>query len=376
MRILHYMRRKGNESFEALPFNEIDCAILAWASYLDFPSLYEEKENSFELGKTTFSELSGKDGKYIRKMIEKVLPDKENFPFANAFISSKRYQGVKLIDYRIVNSDEKNIQYGVFLFEVTPELYVLSYRGTNLSLYGWEEDCNILLGEIPSDRLAAEDLERMSKEIPEDASFIVTGHSKGGHLAVYAPLLVSPDVRRKIRGIYNFDGPGASVSIENHPAFEQIRDKIHKYVPENDIIGGMLDDYKGNVAVVNAQAGNGIFQHQVLTWYVRGDRFLRQKQLSRRSLIFEKTFDEWVFSLREKERRNIIQGLWEFLNECGFKEITDFGTDFFSAMRSVALIWSKSEKEERRAFFNAAQVLVSRFIGNSFSYRREKPQKA
>lgn len=45
-------------------------------------------------------------------------------------------------------------------------------------------------------------------------------------------------------------------------------------------------------------------------------------------------------------------------------------------MRSVALIWSKSEKEERCAFFNAAQVLVNRFIGNTFSYRKEKPQKA
>lgn len=373
--MIQYIEKAGSKSFDELPLNEIDFAFLAWASYLGFPSLYEKEGSPFVLGKSTFHDFSSQKGKYIRVLLKDVLSDKENFPFAYSYFSSERYKDVVLKEYRVVESKKDRIQYGAFLFEVRKDLYVLSFRGTNLNLYGWEEDCNMLLGDIPSDALAVEDLKRMEKDVPVNARLVLCGHSKGGHLAFYAPLYVPTQVQDHIEAIYSFDGPGAYAPLNEHPSFARVKDKIHKFVPVNDWIGGLLMDYKDGVQIVNAKKGNGIAQHSVMTWFIKGNAFERKKERTKSSYVLEKTFDEWVYSYDSKTKKEVIAGLSSFLDECGFKKISDFGEDFLSQMRSLLTISSKSGKNGRDLFFKATQEFARRYIRNYFSYKKERKEE-
>lgn len=369
--MIQYIRKKGNDTFSVRAPNEIDYAFLAWVSYLDFPGLYEKEGSPFVLGKSTFKDFVSDKGENLRFMLKDVLADRENYAFAHGFFASKRYADVRLVQYRVIENKEAKIQYGAFLLEVSKDLYVLSFRGTNLNLYGWEEDCLMLLGDIPSDALAVEDLLKMEKAVPQGAKLVLAGHSKGGHLACYAPLYVPEEVQDRIQAIYSFDGPGAYSPLKEHPFFARLKDKLRKYVPENDWIGGLLMDYKGAVRIVNAVKGNGIAQHSVMTWLIKGDLFDRKKERTKSSYVLEKTLDEWVYSYDNRTKKEVIAGLSAFLDECGFQKISDFGANFLSQMRSIMTVSSKSDKNGRNSFFKAAQEFVRRYIKNYFSYKKE-----
>lgn len=63
------------------------------------------------------------------------------------------------------------------------------------------------------------------------SSLIITGHSKGGNLAIYSAAMCRNSVLSRIVGIYNYDGPGFCFDIKKTENYSTISDKIHSYIP-------------------------------------------------------------------------------------------------------------------------------------------------
>ena len=83
----------------------------------------------------------------------------------------------------------------------------LLYRGTDHSVIGWKEDFNMTFcSAVPAQMEAVHYLRKVAHRT--EGPLYVGGHSKGGNLAIYAAAHVSPDVQKRIKTVYNNDGPG------------------------------------------------------------------------------------------------------------------------------------------------------------------------
>ena len=81
---------------------------------------------------------------------------------------------------------------------------LVAFRGTGKNVYDFKEDMNMSFKTIPSCILGVKYLEEEKKY----NKVIISGHSKGGHIAMYTGCHASLLTKLKIKQIYNFDGPG------------------------------------------------------------------------------------------------------------------------------------------------------------------------
>ncbi len=88
----------------------------------------------------------------------------------------------------------------------------MSFRGTTNKLVGWKEDLNMsFMPTIPAQRRALSYLTRQIHRHP--GTYYLTGHSKGGSLAIYAFDNLPQPLADQIAHVYSFDGPSGVHSI-------------------------------------------------------------------------------------------------------------------------------------------------------------------
>ena len=104
---------------------------------------------------------------------------------------------------------------------------VVAYRGTDHTFVGWKEDLNMsFLKKIPAQIEAKKYLEDIMKKFK--GNVILTGHSKGGNLAVYAGGFVDKKYINRIKSIFNFDGPNLNNTLSIKLKEKNIIPKIKK----------------------------------------------------------------------------------------------------------------------------------------------------
>lgn len=165
---------------------------------------------------------------------------------------------------------------------------VIAFRGTNNTLVGWKENLYFALGyPTKVKNLAYKYTKRAIIRNPGE-KFAITGHSKGGHLAVdsyYSVIYSFPDIDNKKdvledlfyktragNTVTNFDGPG--VSREKLRKIERsfgpvgdFKERVVTYGPQTAIFSLLFEDgwpqKKMHFVTSSAQ---GVYQHAPETW--------------------------------------------------------------------------------------------------------------
>ena len=116
----------------------------------------------------------------------------------------------------------------------------VSFRGTDNSVVGWKEDFNMAFETgVPSQIAAVSYLERVAPTI--EGGIYLGGHSKGGNLAAYALARCPADVAGRVVRAFSHDGPGFKRGFLAERDFEPISDVIHRTVPEESVVGMLMD---------------------------------------------------------------------------------------------------------------------------------------
>lgn len=210
--IYNYIDQNCDSDFSTEPFCEIDALIFAWLSYFEIENLQNAGYSCFNL---TLSELVMASQKILGKIQEpgklKKLVSASTGAWMLKKVSKKsRYRRVRIADFKTVMDPVNNTQFSVTSYILDTGTEVVAFRGTDTSVAGWKEDCMTSYSlEIPSQKLALEYLNSRQGK----SNLIVTGHSKGGNLAIYSAAKCTKDVLNRIAGIYNFDGPGFCFDI-------------------------------------------------------------------------------------------------------------------------------------------------------------------
>jgi len=185
-----YITWRGDLPFAADPANDLDTLVMAALSYIDLPA----------------------ETQVFAQCAKSVPPDDPDDHFRGEcrrllqqIAKSSRFGALTVRDAVSVLNDE--IQFAAMTVDLPDGTHIIAFRGTDGSPTGWREDFAMSFeSPVPAQAAAQKYLER---HLTQDAGdVIVTGHSKGGNLAVYAAAHTKADLQGRIRRVVSFDGPG------------------------------------------------------------------------------------------------------------------------------------------------------------------------
>ena len=199
-------------------------------------------------------------------------------------------------------------------------MLVVAFRGTDDSLVGWKEDFNMAFQyPVPAQVTAADYLARVAA-LWKDAPIVLTGHSKGGNLAVYAAMNASDEVKDRVERIYSLDGPGFPEAVVNSFEYSSVSDRIVKIVPDSSVVGMVLETPE-RCMVVKSDV-EGIMQHFAFSWQMHGGEFDKVEDVANSSVTFNKALNKWLSNLSKEQRERAVDALFAVLEASGAGSIS------------------------------------------------------
>ena len=323
--LLDYLAWRGDLPFSRDPFNSIDACLLSSLSYIDFTDIVPGKGK----GKVTMREAS----KQFFKLhsAEELSNDKSFINFCpsilKALAESNRFRGAMLSNFVDDTDIGREIQFGALEIETSDGVAFISFRGTDDRIIGWKEDFNLSYMTVPAETEAVLYMQEVMGGRTQEIR--MGGHSKGGHLAIYAAIQTLPEIAQRIKNIYSFDGPGFGFNKEilETPQFTFIEQKIEKFIPQTSIVGRLLTSSVRPMVIRSNE--HGIMQHNPLSWEVEGKEFYELASTDKVSDTFEETLSSWLDEMSFLQRKVFVDDL--------FSVFEASGADTLSSMTKVGI---------------------------------------
>lgn len=349
--ILDYLNWRGDLSFFADPFNEVDALVLSAATYVEFDQIVSSDfrtQISLEEAAILFQEHLD-ENKY--RKVGLIVPDEVIALFLQ-MSQCDRYKNLKLSGY-INHIDEENEKQfaAITIQNNNGEVYVI-YRGTDDTIIGWREDFNMAFLEVvPAQKEAALYLRAAMKAIK--GKYRVMGHSKGGNLAVFSAVHCGKIGQKRLLKVYSMDGPGFSNEFFELNNYIEIDEKILWYLPYESIIGAVME-HGTNDYIVNSTA-KGIMQHNPFSWVVNRCSYIKADELSKESVLAHAIIEECLNGLTLSQRRQFVNLVFDILDSTEAKTLSDI-----SLKRMITLIDSVKniDSDSRKLFKEIWNVVL------------------
>lgn len=340
--IFDYMDWRDIE-LTSVPFNEIDNLILSRLSYFPFDGVVDSTpitiHQAYEI--------------YEFKKYKGAILQKEDIDFFPKLAYSKRFGEIKLVNYvnKIDTTQEK--QFSAVTILLPDNTIYVSYRGTDDTIIGWKEDFNMSFSEqVPAQIDAVKYLEEIGENYTQKIR--VGGHSKGGNLAIYAGIFAKKEIRDRIIAIYNNDGPGFHENVINSKEYDEMLHLIHTYIPQTSIIGRLLD-HKEKCEILKSTE-TGIMQHDLYSWQVLGDKFVKD-ELTNASKYIDKTITDWLKDVEPKDREKFINTLFEILNPTNAKTLSELNNNRFENSKKMIKAYQDMDAGTRKMMLKTINSL-------------------
>lgn len=340
--IIDYVYDYGKYTFEEKPFNEVDSLIFSELSYVNFDGMLDGLRKHCKF--ISLEKLKNFENFYL-SFKETLNPNKFRLLYL-ALISSKRFQKIKLGFYENKFSDKEELQFSAVTYKLDKKTVYVAYRGTDQTMTGWKEDFNMsFMDIIPSQIEAASYLKYVMKNTKYNV--IAGGHSKGGNLAVYAAYCSYRENDKRIKIVYNHDGPGFNEKFLKDNNLDEISERVHKTVPKTAIIG-MILQHTDKYNVVEA-VGQGIDQHDPFSWIVENNKFKYLISIDKKSEMLNKVVNRWISSMDEETRKSFVDSLFDVVTNAKISNLQDFnGVSLLQNIKSLLNSMSGLDSEKRK----------------------------
>ena len=153
--IFDYISWRGDLTFEQDGFNELDALVLSRLSYLPFDGA---------VSSCLFDEITLEQAAmrvFATDDYEKNILWKGDVDLLKATAESKRFGKILVSGYVNEVESDVSMQFSAITFEFLKKNYFISYRGTDFSLVGWQEDFNMFFTfPLPSQKKALDYFEK------------------------------------------------------------------------------------------------------------------------------------------------------------------------------------------------------------------------
>lgn len=354
MTLFEYIDKYGDYSFEEKEINEVDNMIFSFLSYVNLQNIeLSEKETLESVSKKVFS--------IDRRGKKSIIAEKDALRLLKAIMNKKRYKDCLLFNYIYEVDDDS--QFSVITIEYLKNHIYISFEGTDEMISSWYEDF-LLSYQYPT-KSHVKAVEYLKRYTLSKYSIILGGHSKGGNIALVAAMNTNPFVKSKITDIYSMDGPGLLPEILNSKKYKRIERKYHHIVPENSLVGMLLENT--NEVVIKTTA-SGILAHDILYWEITNN-YITRSRLSYFSRTLRKSLNKYIYSLTKDELEEVIKQLGDVCKKVNIKslvEIMDDNNKIVLLMKEIAKVNGRTKK----MLTNIVEIFVKSY-GKSLSLRLE-----
>lgn len=365
--IIDYSLMNAHKDFNALPFSKVDGLIFAQLAYLDFDTFVPEKQ-LFTRG-ITFAKIAEQEGFENLFPLERTA--RKNLLLFNSLAYSKRYGKIRINYHENVFDPQNAVQFSATTFLFPNGDACVAFRGTDSTITGWRENFDMLYNDtVPAQILSAKYLNKIASKIK--GNITVVGHSKGGNLAIYASVMCSPKTKEKIVEIQSFDSPGFTEKFISSQNYIDTESKIVKFVPEESMIGMLLND-TDTYRIVKSE-GEGFHQHDPFLWIVEDNDFVTGEKINTKARFVNSTFKEWVNNFTPEQRELFVVGMFDIIQATNAQKAESF------------IDWSENLKGNSTLFFDTIKDLdpetrsfMLKVLGNIFPSAKDsvlvKPKK-
>ncbi len=402
--IIDYARNE-TRSFMSLPFRAADALVLAQLSYDDVPqsiaklddlitrySTFKRRARSFT---TDFSirrpvsslralrcapycgvtiaraddelhhvaEREGHDVESVGLVDPQVTHD-----FYSAVAANPRFADIEMSAYREQFDNEEQTQFAAVTYRLPSGALIIAFRGTDDSLVGWKEDFNMAFQyPVPAQVSAAQYLNDVAALW--QGPIVLTGHSKGGNLAVYAAMNAPDEIKDRIEHIYSLDGPGFPEAVVRGYEYASVCDRITKIVPDSSVVGMVLETPERCIVVKSDV--EGIMQHFVFSWQMHGIEFAKVEDVADSSVVFNKALNNWLSNLSKEQREHAVDALFSVLEASGAGSISGMMAAGPKVIPEMLGTYVGLNGEERKNINQALMILLQAALARNPKVQRK-----
>ena len=198
--------------------------------------------------------------------------------------------------------------------------------------------------------------------MPKLSGYIaVSGHSKGGNLALYAAVQGSTALREQIAELLLLDSPGLMKPLLEKPSYQELKARMTVIRPQDSVVGVML--YWDRPAQLVAAEGIGFAQHNALTWEVdleAGD-FVYEDQPTELSQRLEETFQEWIETLPNQELKQVCDLFFDTILDSGIESLDDISIKTLPKIGQLLQEFGNLTDQQKKVLQDGFNQLLSIF---------------
>lgn len=334
------------EPFSARPFCDVDSLILSWITYMHPP----KEISDIRSGKgVEIRDLFRAE--YFEELFHGLWDPQNSRRLLTAMAASPRFRHVRVKLFTEQFDPAAQKQFSAMSFQLDDLCACVAFRGTDSTFVGWKEDFNMaFMDPVPSQLEACDYLNAAASSL--SGELFVSGHSKGGNLAVYAAVHADPDVQKRIRAAFSHDGPGFLESVLRSEAFVRMTPKIQKTLPQSSLIGMLLQQQEKYRVVKSNRVS--IWQHDPFSWEIRDGEFFYQDRLTAGARYLDSTLNHWIVSMTAEERERLVDLLYRLVDTEQVMTVDQFKAGWQQNL--PALLSTVSHMDEREKEFLARML--------------------
>ena len=368
--IIDYLSENKDKTFTQLPLNDSDILCINEIGYFSYEKIILNGNDLLQEIELMQVLHEYEDNK---KDIEfDFLVTKARVELLSLMATSERFKNLRLSHYVNEIDEEFEKQFAAMLFRL-PQINhnQMVFRGTDDSVIGWKEDFQLTyVHEIPAHRSAISYLKDYLGQNEE--SIIVSGHSKGGNLALYAVTNLGEELQKRVSTVYLYDSPGLHESDLKSDAYQLIREKLRVIRPEESIVGVML--YWDVTPLIVGSHYFGILQHAAVNWQVDviTGSFQLVEKATDLSLNLEKTFKQWNNDLSSQELKLLADTLFDTLMASGVTSLNDLNSG--SQLAAIISSFRSIDSSKITILIKSAKLFILAFAEHSQLANLEIPK--
>ena len=356
--IIDYLAWRGDLPLDQAPLCEVDGLILSYLAYMPYEELVSETaaQPRARLGETMLALIERHRAEGIQLASTVGDSDRDDCDLLAALAASPRFAPLEMCAYVNRYDEAGQEQFSAVTFLLPDGTAFLAFRGTDSTVVGWKENFNMAYeDEVPAQRDAVLYTQEISRALGRP--MVLGGHSKGGNLAVYAGMFAQDDVRARILGAYNFDGPGFNEQVAASPEFSSMMGRVHTYVTQSSLIG-ILMWHREPFTIIQSDSVS-LFQHVVYTWQLMGGSFIKVEERTGSSRFADETLKAWLAELPPAQRESFVNGVYSVISAGAGKNLRNLfeGRSLLAMLKAAGSLDEKTRSDVQDAVRSLGDAL-------------------
>ena len=309
----NYVRWRGDLSFRERAMTDLDQMVISGIAYFALDDVYVPGKRQ-RLGDLLSKQIENDTLKSTS-----LDPKETAEEFIKAVAASRRFGDAVVLDYTSVYDAGEEVQFAATTLKLDDGTVSIGFRGTDESLAGWREDMMISFTSPPAQKMA---LDHLCDALKKYRGVYVSGHSKGGNLAMYAVCLLPDSLFGRVKAVHLHDSPGLCneiIPIELERRIDGIATMI---LPEDSVVGRIFEPEISRKIIVKSSY-SGPMAHSIYSWQAEDNALVTADGFSAFSNRINEWLDKFLANRSLEERKALVDQIFDFLKDGGYETLSE-----------------------------------------------------